>query len=278
MPFLVFAFSVPKRDAKASENQDAVWPRLVHAKHDAPCADRAEITPKQGRVFVGVADGATEGVLAGEWASIVLKALSNTATDIQCADDVTPLFDKAVQKWGLFKRLRTLNGTKALTSLPEWLEEEAVARGAFATACVGWFSENGDWIGAAIGDSCVFHLRQDKLVEAWPLSTSTEFNNSPYLVSSEAACNIDLAQHIKIRRSQWQREDHFYFATDALACWILKQHEEQASPWNKLVNFDPRAAPDEFAGFVESIRDAGEIRNDDTTLVRVTFIPSTQGC
>lgn len=275
MPFLVSAFSLSKRDAKASENQDAVWPRLVRAKNEGPIAGRAEVASKQGRVFVGVADGATEGLLAGEWANITLKSLSKTAGCIHTPDNVTPQLSEAVRTWGRFKRLRTVNG-KPLTALPAWLEDEALARGAFATVCAAWFSEEGEWIGAAIGDSCVFHLRQDKLVKAWPLSTSSEFNNSPYLVSSEAACTVDLAKHIKIFPSRWEREDHFYFATDALACWILQQHEKEASPWSKMKSFDAIAAPDEFSVFVESLRAAGEIRNDDTTLVRLTFIPSTQ--
>ena len=276
MPFLVSAFSVPKRDAKASENQDVVWPRLFRVKNDEPSAGWKELTSKEGRVFVGIADGATEGVLAGEWASIMLKSLSNTARDIQSADDVIPLLDKAVRKWGLFKRLRTMNGTKSLTALPTWLEDEAVARGAFATACVAWFGDNGEWDAAAIGDSCVFHLRQNELIYTWPLSDSIEFTNSPYLVSSEAACNVELAKHIMTCRRKWEEADHFYFATDALACWILKQHEKQDSPWKKLVCLDPIAAPNDFATFVESARDSGEMRNDDTTLVRVNFIPSTQ--
>lgn len=276
MPFLVSAFSVPKRDAKASENQDAVWPRLIRAKNDEPSAGRAEVASKQGRVFVGVADGATEGVLAGEWANITLKSLSKTAGDIHTPDDVMPQLNEAVQTWGRFKRLRTVNGTKPLTALPAWLEDEAVARGAFSTACVVWFDDNGEWSGAAIGDSCVFQIRQDELVEVWPVSASSEFNNSPYLVSSETACNHELAAHIKTRRSQWEREDRFYFATDALACWILKQHENQTPPWNKLASFDSIAAPDEFSAFVASIRDAGEIQNDDTTLVCVTFMPKSQ--
>lgn len=276
MPFLVSAFSLSKRDAKASENQDAVWPRLIRAKNEEPIVGRAEVPSKQGRVFVGVADGATEGLLAGEWANITLKSLSKTAGEIRTPDDVLPQLNEAVQTWGRFKRLRTANGTKPLTALPAWLEDEAVARGAYATACVAWFSDDGEWVGAAIGDSCVFHMRQDELVVAWPLSTSSEFNNSPYLVSSEVACNVDLAKHIKTCRSHWEREDYFYFATDALACWILKQHENEVSPWAKLASFDAIAAPDEFSTFVEMLRDAGEIRNDDTTLVRVTFIPSTQ--
>lgn len=275
MPFLVSAFTAPKRDAKASENQDAVWPRLVRVKDDEPSAGRAEVAWKQGSVFLGVADGATEGVLAGEWANITLKSLSKTVGAINSADDVMPRFNGAVQTWERFKRLRTMNGTKPLTALPEWLEDEAVARGAFTTACVAWFGDNGEWIGAAIGDSCMFHLRQDELIEAWPLSDSSGFNNSPYLVSSEAACNVDLAKHINICQRQWEPVDRFYFATDALACWILKQHEKQDSPWPQMNRFDA-GYPEEFSTFVKSARDSGEMRNDDTTLVRVIFIPSTQ--
>jgi hypothetical protein len=275
MPFLVSAFSLSKRDATASENQDAVWPRLLRATNNKPCKGRAEFVTNQGRVFVGVADGATEGVLAGEWANIMLKSLSKANGEINSSNDVTPHFDVALKTWERFKKFRSVNGTKPLTSLPSWLEDEAVARGAFATACAAWFNENGEWFRVAVGDSCVFHLRQDKLIEAWPLSDSVEFNNSPYLISSEAACNGELAKHIKTCSGRWELEDHFYFATDALACWILKQHEKNGSPWKEIMSFDAIAAPEDFDAFVESLRDAGEIRNDDTTLVRVTFIPST---
>lgn len=274
MPFLVSAFSVPKRDAKASENQDAVWPRLFRARNEERSTGRAEVASKHGSVFVGIADGATEGVLAGEWANITLKSLSKAVGSIQTAEDVMPLLKTSVKTWERFKRFRTSNGTKSLTALPGWLEDEAVARGAFATACTAWFGENGEWTSAAIGDSCVFHLRQDQLVSAWPISSSSEFNNSPYLFGSEAACNVDLVKHIKTCKGRWEREDRFYFATDALACWILKQEEKQALPWNKLASFDSIAAPADFVHFVESARDSGEMRNDDTTLIRVTFIPN----
>jgi hypothetical protein len=275
MSFLVSAFSVPKRDAKASENQDAVWPRLLRSKNDEPSAGKKELESKRGRVFIGVADGATEGVLAGEWANITLKSLSKTVGDIQSANDVTPQFSGAGRTWDRFKRRRTMNGTKPLTALPAWLEDEAVARGAFATACVAWFGDDGEWVGSAIGDSCVFHVRQDELVEAWPLSSSSEFNNSPYLVSSETAHNAELAKHIKTCNRKWEAADRFYFATDALACWILKQHELLNSPWSKLNLFDA-GYPDEFAAFVKFARESGEMRNDDTTLVCVKFIQSTQ--
>lgn len=276
MPFKLSAFSVPKRDTQASKNQDAVWPRLIRDTNEEPYAGQEEKTSKHGRVFIGVADGATEGVLAGEWANITLRSLSKTIGEIQAAKDVIPRLHAAVQTWERYKRLRTKNGTKPLTALPDWLETEAVARGAFATACVAWFGDNGEWICVAIGDSCVFHLRQNELLKVWPLSSSAEFNNSPYLVSSEAACNADIETHIKTHQGYWQQQDHFYFATDALACWILNQYEKQILPWNKLLNFDPIAEPSEFLHFVESARDSGEMRNDDTTLVRVNFIPKIQ--
>lgn len=84
------------------------------------------------------------------------------------------------------------------------------------------------------------------------------------------------AKNVKTFQDQWEPEDRFYFATDALACWILKQHEKENSPWNKLASFDAVSAPEEFAEFVESMRGAGEMRNDDTTLVSVAFIPNSQ--
>jgi hypothetical protein len=84
---------------------------------------------------------------------------------------------------------------------------------------------------------------------------------------------VNILDHLKTTEKNWCVEDQFYFATDAIACWISKQIENNSEPWNKLASFDAIAAPEEFVEFVQSLREHGEIRDDDTTLVKVTFTP-----
>lgn len=273
MTILVSAFTVPKRDASTSDNQDAVWPRALRIEKNKSALGRKELAQKRGSVFVGIADGASEGVLSGEWANIILSALSKAEDKIQEAKQLIPQITLAATMWERLKRYRTQNGSKPLTALPSWLEDEAIARGAFATACAAWFEKSGEWSGIAIGDSCMFHVRQDNyLVESWPLSSSAAFNNNPYLIGSEGFSNADLEMHVHTCRRKWEIEDRFYFATDALACWILKQQEQKKNPWPRMHQFDA-GYPDEFTDFVKSERKIGEMRNDDTTLIRVTFLP-----
>jgi hypothetical protein len=272
MAFKVSAFSVPKRGAIASDNQDAIWPRIL----GEPYRGQREISPKKGNLFAGVADGATEGVLAGEWANLTLAALGTVRNPVRSPSDAVMSLRSATRAWVSFKRLRTLKGTKPLTQLPSWLDDEAVARGAFATICAGWIGDDGSWFAVTLGDSCVFQLRQNELITSWPLTKSDEFNNSPYLFSSEPCRNAELESHIKTYEGHWQTQDHIYFATDALACWIMKQQEKDEAPWSTLVSLDPVADPEEFSRLVDSARDRGEMRNDDTTLLRVNFIPELQ--
>ena len=42
----------------------------------------------------------------------------------------------------------------------------------------------GYWKVAAYGDSCIFHIRNSNLIKSFPLSYSSEFNNTPNLISS----------------------------------------------------------------------------------------------
>jgi hypothetical protein len=52
--------------------------------------------------------------------------------------------------------------------------------------------------------------------------------------------------------------------TDALAVWLLRQVEAHAHPWPALLNL---RSHDDFAAWVEGLRQDKQIRNDDTSLL-----------
>ncbi len=272
MPFEICAFSVPKRDSTPLENQDAVLPRgpRTHGRRHFPWSQR--VASKNGHVIIGIADGATEGILSGEWANIALKTLSKSKCEVRGVEDVAHLLSQGIATWKRYHRLRTMNGARSLTALPKWLEDQSIDQGAFTTFCVAWFGDDNSWIVASVGDSCVFQERHGELISAYPLSLSSEFSNSPYLLGSQVSNNRELSAHIKVFKGNWEDSDHFYFATDALAFWILKQHEQGNLPLRNLKQFSDCYA-DEFPEFVVRSREIGEIRNDDTTLIRAQFTP-----
>jgi hypothetical protein len=76
------------------------------------------------------------------------------------------------------------------------------------------------------------------------------------------------------REGDWQTEDVLYLMTDALAQWFLKAAEDRRRPWEALRDIQAR---DHFASWVEQLRAAGEMRNDDVTLIRIQEKSLVQG-
>ena len=100
-----------------------------------------------------------------------------------------------------------------------------------------------------------------KLENSFPLQNSREFNHRPRLIGTHTdVANIQINQINGIAKLG----DRFYLATDAIACWILKQLESNQNPWVKLGAI---SSQDEFSNWVNELRERHEIANDDTTLL-----------
>jgi hypothetical protein len=74
----------------------------------------------------------------------------------------------------------------------------------------------------------------------------------------------------------WQPRDAFYLPTDALAQWMLAEHEAGRPPWplfRSLRHADDHcgngAEPRSFETVVADLRENSGLHNDDTTLLRV---------
>ena len=67
--------------------------------------------------------------------------------------------------------------------------------------------------------------------------------------------------------------DLFLFATDALACWFLRECEAGLKPWLALMEPTTQL---EFGELIGEFRRAGSIRNDDVTMVRIVVSRSQQ--
>ena len=118
----------------------------------------------------------------------------------------------------------------------------------------------------AIGDSCLFQVRGDELLLAFPLTASTAFDTRPALLSSDAASNARLQERVATATGSWRSADRFYLMTDALAAWFLREHEAGGRPWHHLEVLTQDMT---FATWVDSLRQSGALRNDDVTLLRL---------
>jgi hypothetical protein len=149
-----------------------------------------------------------------------------------------------------------------------WYAEMKREQGAFATFLGIALRRPDHWRAVAVGDSCLFQVRGAETVTSFPLKSSAEFGNHPALIGSQSKPGVDVKPTLKQLTGRWQPGDHFLLMTDALAQWYLREHEQDRRPWELLEPVlaaeDPAAV---FAALVVELRDRGDLKNDDVTLL-----------
>ncbi len=232
---LIQSFSVQKAGNEISECED-IW----------GCVERNPI------MSIALSDGATESSFTREWARSLVTAFTDRQLPWQevyaCATTWLIPLQATWQQW---------LGQQDLS----WFAKRKAGEGAFATFVSLEVFADLSWKSLAVGDSCLFVVRDRTLQKSFPLQTSHEFNNRPRLIGTNIrAANITISQIHGVAKCG----DHFYLATDAIACWIFKQIEANQDPWVKLEQIRTQ---DLFAKWVTELRDRHEIANDDTTLL-----------
>lgn len=238
-----------------------------------------------GRVPLAIADGATESLLSRNWANLLVKRFVRQPFQARTLD---VWLSNTLRAWQHEKRAyirkRELNNKPV-----QWYEEPGLEAGAFA-AFLGIVLSRAKnawhWNAVAIGDCCLFQVRANALLCAFPFKEANAFSNRPFLLSSNPARNRDIAQRCEFAHGKAQRGDRFYFMTDALAAWFLRSHEQGDAPWLLLDSFcgDARRDPSGFrkpersgtgapifSEWIQEQRAAHAMRNDDVTLIRLAI-------
>ncbi len=227
-----FTFALQKRGHTPEEYEDA---------HD--------VDPLSGRF--AIADGASESAFAKEWAQILVESNKD--------------FDQVWQQSFPALQEQWLRHTHQ-HPLP-WYLERKVQEGAYSTF-LNLVLDSADWRSFAVGDSCLFHVRNLQMIASFPLGHSAEFGVHPELIGSRPLAS-ECPPEIGLRRvGKCEIGDLFFLATDALAEWTIRQCEDEVSPWPLLSSFTTRSQS-EFEQLIERIREERAIRNDDVTLVIV---------
>lgn len=250
------AFWTAKAGNSEAEYEDAFWP-IVDAEWDV-------------RSFrYAIADGATQASFSRLWAQLLVRAY--------CKGQLG--------SHKLHKPLRALQDrwTREVAKKPlPWFAQEKVRQGAFAAILGVTFiqhdendedaQDDGLWTAFALGDSCLFHIRNNQLLLAFPLKHSEDFNNSPMLLSSNPLNNTQIEAVVLMHRGSWRKGDLFFLMTDAMACWFLRRLEDLSDP---ILQLTAVRSQEEFIQLVERERqcldDEGRkiMRNDDLTFFRI---------
>jgi len=271
----VIAYWAAKEGSSVTEYEDA-WQVLPCTGDEIP-GDWAA---------VAVADGATESLLARQWAAMMAEEFAVASA---AAHDAYLFAETALalsSRWPAVVKSYIAERENAERPL-RWYERPGMEKGAFATllalqvnidsqlvgdACTqpdsvdsGSLRVIGGWTSAALGDTCLFHVRGGQLRVAFPLSESAHFDTSPPLLGSFGADPEAIADHVRFAEGTVAEGDDFFVCTDALAAWFLARAEEGGRPWETLRDLTEIG----FAEWVSEARRANGLRNDDVTLVHV---------
>ena len=114
----------------------------------------------------------------------------------------------------------------------------------------------------------MFHYHDsDQSLTSFPLQTSAAFK-------STTACWASLPEYPSsapsVNEGCYEPGDYFFLATDALSQCILMHHEQASEVWKALLSVESEQA---FRDCIEAWRRHRQIKNDDTSLVRIQILP-----
>ena len=242
-------FKLAKDAEHPDENQDAF------------CTDA-------DRGIAAIADGVASGIFAGQWARIL--------TEATVAEPPDPGDQAAFGAW-LAARREAWNAEIDVSQLA-WFQKPKLREGAFSTLL--WVEitpiderdrqPQDPWRlrALAVGDSCLFHLRGEELLRAFPIEKAEELEADPVVIGSIDLNRDDLLE-FKSYEALCRPGDLLVLCTDAVADWALRQCEAGRPPvWGDYWDTSPEAWQEEVA----ALRSDRQMRYDDATLLllRVT--------
>lgn len=240
------------------------WRVLTVAKDaDYPDENQDAVRVDQERGTAAIADGVTSSLFARLWATILVEAAASNLPD---PDD-----REGLARW--LAEHRAAWSRQIDVSRLAWFQKAKLRDGAFSTLLAIRFVPPDDatkqdaptWRlrGLAIGDSCLFHVREGRLLRKFPIQTSAEFNSDPMVLGS---MDLNRDERLSFRRldEPCRPGDLVVLCTDALADWALRQEESGNPPaWEAYWDLDAPAWKERIL----SLRAEREIRCDDTTLL-----------
>lgn len=215
-----------------------------------------------------VVDGATEAYDSLRW---VAQLVTSFIGDGPCGKSQMPTLDaESMQRW--FELMQKRWVAEAPTVFANIFEELKFAQvGSFATllGCelTGLDGPNPRWDAVALGDSVLFHVRDRRLVDHFPRLGADDFGLSPDGVHTQPLALEQMRQRLAFAHGSLIEGDQLFLTTDALAHWIVRGIQRgEGKLWGMLADLDhPRL----FEQLVADQRAAGEMKNDDVTLLRV---------
>lgn len=231
--------------------------------------DAFELDAERG--VAAIADGVSSAIFSGPWARVLTREVVAAPPNLEDA--------AAFQDW--LARGRAAWSSQIDVSKLTWYQRPKMVDGAMTTLL--WIeltpleigedglAKNYRLLSFAIGDSCLFHLRDGQTLSKFPLENSSEFGLNPAVIASIDRRRDHLLA-FKAAEADCRPGDLLVLCTDAIALWAYERAESgEPVAWEEYWALDADAWRDE----IFSLRDASQMRFDDSTLVLLRVIAET---
>jgi hypothetical protein len=239
--------------------------RLFKLAKDAehPEEDQDAYATDAARGIAAIADGATTGIFAGQWARILTEATVADPPDPNDKDALAGWLAERRQAWSVAIDVSELS----------WFQKPKLRDGAFSTLL--WVEitpiDESDrqpqdpWQlrAFAVGDSCLFHVRGGELLRTFPIEKADELEADPVVIGS-VDLNRDELLEFQSFEALCRPGDWLVLCTDAVADWALRRRDSGDLPnWADYWTKTEAAWQEE----VSALRNDRQMRYDDATLL-----------
>lgn len=223
-------------------------------EHESEYQDAFSVDADRG--LAAIADGVSSAIFSKRWADILTARAVAEPPTVDDSESFTAWLADGRKQW-----LGSIDVGK-LT----WHQRPKIKAGAFSTLLCVQVSRGGDqptlsaW---AVGDCCMFHVRDSAMLRSFPMERSEQFAvDTPAIGSNDT--NKDHLLSFSSTSERCAVGDLIVLATDAIACWMLAELEAgRAVDWESFFTI----SEDDWKQHIIELRNQGTIRVDDTTLV-----------
>jgi hypothetical protein len=218
-----------------------------------------------------VVDGATEAYDSIRW----VGQLVDSFLGVQPAGSAPALARGAMDDW--FGLMQDRWQQTAPTTFANIFEERKFREdGSFATllGCEihGLGGPRPHWSAVALGDTVLFHVRGARVLTQFPALTAEDFGLNPDGVFTQPSARDRMRTRLDHAHGRLAIGDRLFLATDAVAEWMVRVGRSDPDLlWPALGRLHHPAV---FRQIVADRRRAGEMKNDDVTLMRVDITAS----
>lgn len=208
--------------------------------------DRVGATPDR----FALADGASTAARPELWAELLVAAHLEWGPRLWESE----VLDELRAQW-LSQALRP--------DLPWYAVSKLREGGASTLVCLSLDRQRRAYCVRGVGDSCLFHVRDNRLLWSTPIDDSGGFTDRPVLISTLAG-DRSFDEGLWSYRAGYQAGDQLVLASDALSKTLLRVVDaDWVALWTGLLD---QLREDRFDAWVDESRAAGQLDNDDTSI------------